>query len=84
MFKALAWYEAQSSGLGERFLAEIGHTVTRIGDHSQQFPIVFNDVHRARLRRFPYALFFRVAGDAIYVIACFHGSRDPQRWQGRA
>jgi hypothetical protein len=40
-------------------------------------------VHRARLRKFPYSLFFRVEISALVVIACFHGSRDPQRWERR-
>jgi hypothetical protein len=40
-------------------------------------------VHRARLRNFPYGLFFRVEISALVVFACFHGSRDPQRWERR-
>jgi hypothetical protein len=44
---------------------------------------VFQDVHCARLRTFPYSLFFRIETDFSVVIACFNGSRDPQRWQQR-
>ena len=40
-------------------------------------------IRRARLRRFPHGLFFRVLDDALYVIACFHASRDPLIWRGR-
>lgn len=46
-----------------------------------QFPVVFKNVRRARLRKFPYALFFRIMPDALFVIACFHGSRGPNQWQ---
>jgi hypothetical protein len=36
------------------------------------------------LRRFPYSLLFLVEDDVLIVIACFHASRDPSRWQKRA
>jgi plasmid stabilization system protein ParE len=68
---------------GRVFREEVGETVLRMRENPYQFPIVLRDVHRARLRRFPYGLFFRVEMTALVVIACFHGSRDPQRWERR-
>ena len=47
------------------------------------FPVVFKAVRRALLRRFPYALFFVIEDEVIFVIACFHGNRDPLQWQNR-
>ena len=76
------WYEAKHPGLGTRFREEVEATVLRLQDNPDQFPIVFRDVHRARLRKFPFSL-FRVEISALVVIACFHGSRDPQRWERR-
>jgi len=35
------------------------------------------------VRRFPYGLFYQVEADRILPIACFHGRRNPLRWQGR-
>jgi plasmid stabilization system protein ParE len=77
------WYEAQASGLGVRFRAELDLAVQRISDNALQFPIVLRDVRRARLHRFPHYLLFRVDLDAVTVIACFHPRRDPQQWQRR-
>jgi plasmid stabilization system protein ParE len=77
------WYEAQAPGLGRRFRAELDAAVQRIVANPQQFPVVLQDARRARLHIFPYGLFFRVAPNAIEVIACFHASRDPQQWQRR-
>lgn len=37
----------------------------------------------ARVRRFPYALFFVIRPDMLFVIACFHSSRNPALWQRR-
>lgn len=41
------------------------------------------DIRRARLKRFPYGLFFRLVDDDIFVIACFHANRDPKVWRER-
>lgn len=81
--EAQDWYEAQLPGLGTQFRAELDRTVQRIAANPLQFRRVLQDVRRARLRRFPYGLFFRVEPDGVLVIACFHASRDPQRWQQR-
>ncbi len=42
------------------------------------------DVRRALLKRFPYAVFFRIAEDGLQVLGCFHTSRDPRRWEARS
>ena len=83
LVEAQEWYEARHRGLGIQFLEQVGATVLRIKENPHQFPAVFRDVHRARLPKFPYALFFRAEISALVVIACFHGSRDPQRWERR-
>jgi hypothetical protein len=51
----------------------------------QQFPTIYQNVRRALLRRFPFALMFVIEPhDTLTAIACFHGSRDPGHWQKRA
>jgi plasmid stabilization system protein ParE len=35
------------------------------------------------VHRFPYGLFYQVEADRVFVIACFHGKRNPRRWQSR-
>jgi plasmid stabilization system protein ParE len=66
------WYEREAKGLGARFRDEIESHVQRIATNPLQSPVMLRDVRRARLRRFPYSLFFRMLDDTIYVIACFH------------
>lgn len=77
------WYERQAPGLGARFRAEVDFQVQLVTETPLYFPEIIADVRRARLRRFPYGLFFRVLPDAIYVIACFHSRRNPMVWQSR-
>jgi len=58
--------------------------IQRMSAAPRQFPVVYQNVRTALLRRFPYALMFVIeADDTLTVIACFHGSRDPARWQER-
>ena len=59
--------------------------VDRMSATPRQFPVIYKNVRRALLRRFPYALMFVIEADGtLTVIACFHGSRDPEHWQKRA
>jgi plasmid stabilization system protein ParE len=41
-------------------------------------------VRCALVRRFPYAVYYRVEPERIVVIAVFHTKRDPGVWQSRA
>ena len=79
--EAWDWYAQRSPGLGEAFLLEIDRAVELISDNPLHYPRMLADIRRVRLRRFPYSLFFRVIEDECFVLACFHASRDPKRWQ---
>ena len=81
--EAQDWYEAESRGLGGAFRAELDNAVQRLTANPLQFPLVLADIRRALLRRFSYALFFRIVDDPVFVMACFHSSRDPRIWQHR-
>jgi plasmid stabilization system protein ParE len=75
--EAYDWYEVRAVGLGSRFVAELDAIVEQISANPMLFPVVFKDLRRARLRRFPYGLFFRPVDDVIYVIAMLP-------WQSRS
>jgi plasmid stabilization system protein ParE len=45
---------------------------------------VHEQVRRALLRKFPYALFYLFNEETIVVVACFHVRRSPADWQRRA
>ena len=50
----------------------------------EMYAAAFRGVRPAKLRRFPYVVYYRVLADRIEVLAVLHGSRDPRIWQGRA
>ena len=80
---AVSWYDERAPGLGQDLIGEIDSIVGRLAANPRQFPLAYKDARRALLRRFPYALFFRVTNARVQVIACFHTSRAPRRWRGR-
>jgi plasmid stabilization system protein ParE len=81
--KAARWYEDESQGLGVAFLELAEQTLTAISENPLRFPLVYRDVRRALLKRFPYGVFFRVRSNGIRVLAIMHLSRDTSRWQRR-
>jgi plasmid stabilization system protein ParE len=83
VIEAQDWHDGEAEGLGARFRGEVDFAVRRLGANPFQFPIVLADMRRARLRKFPYTLFFRVLEEAVFLIACFHSRRDPRQWQAR-
>ena len=73
------WYEQQRRGLGGEFLAAV-ETVLGVMQRSPgRFAPVHGEVRKARLTRFPYAIYFIWRDDLISVVAIYHAKRDPQR-----
>jgi plasmid stabilization system protein ParE len=83
LLEARAWYDNIRPQLGERFAQAVEATVEAIAGHPLQFAVVYRSRRRAGVHRFPYGIFFEVQEHRIVVIACFHGRRDPRRWQSR-
>jgi len=81
--QAFLWYEGQRAGLGHEFLAAAQGSIDSIAQHPLTYPIVRRNTRRALLRRFPYAIYFRVYDEVVVVVACMHGRRNPRRWQVR-
>ncbi len=78
--EARTWYETQSSGLGEEFVAAIALQLKRLEQAPLLYAEVIPKVHRALLPRFPYGLFYVVRQDLIYVLAVLHDARNPSQW----
>jgi plasmid stabilization system protein ParE len=81
--EAYLWHEKQQVGRGEEFLAAVDSLLGEIVAHPTTYPVIHREARRALLRRFPYAVFFRVYGETVVVVACMHGRRDPTRWKAR-
>lgn len=74
------WYESQSPGLGEEFIAAMELQLKRLEQAPLLYAEVIPSVRRALLPRFPYGLFYTVRGDLVHVLAALHDARNPKRW----
>jgi plasmid stabilization system protein ParE len=81
--EAQAWYSAISPAPGARFVAALDDCVATIVAEPELFQELHRRARRAPVRGFPYGLIFRIDGEDIHLIACFHASRDPGVWQRR-
>jgi len=82
-YEAEQWYADIGLPLSERFVLAVENTVQLIAESPLRFPTVHKGRRRAPVPRFPYGLFYQVEADRILLIACFHGKRNPRRWQRR-
>jgi toxin ParE1/3/4 len=83
LVETFAWYEERREGLGTEFAQAIVKLVAQVTEHPSIFPRIHGEVRRATLRRFPYAIYFRLSADEIVVLA-IHGRQNPRRWQSRS
>lgn len=81
--EAYNWYESQQVGLGDDFLDSVDETLNRICQIPESYPVVYRDVRRSVVRRFPYAVYYRIVSSRVIVTAIFHSRRDPKAWQVR-
>ena len=81
--EAFVWYEQQVPGLGSQFLLALDATINSLRRNPFQYPVVYKDVRRALMRRFPYQVFYVQNEMQIVIIAVFHGMRNPSIWQSR-
>jgi len=81
--QAYLWYEKQVEGLGSEFLLCFDACIQNITRSPKIFQQVHKNIRRALIRRFPYGIFYIEQPDHIMIIAVFHASRNPSRWQSR-
>ena len=83
LIEAHDWYQRQQFGLGETFADAVDETISRIQSMPKMYAVVFRNVRRAKVRTFPYLIYYWLLQERIEVLALLHGSRDPKRWQER-
>ena len=77
------WYNRQRDGLGDGFVEAVRDLVNQIKNAPERFAVSFRNVRRAKTRRFPYIVYYRLFDDRIEIIGVLHASRDPRVWQSR-
>jgi toxin ParE1/3/4 len=82
---AVGFFEERRRGLGAAFVAEFERTIQLAVDRPQSWKLVHSSgIRRIRLRRFPYAIFYRMlAGGGLQVTALAHHRKRPGYWLQR-
>lgn len=71
------------AGLGVDFVGRIRVVLERIALNPRLHAMVYGDVRKAVVTRFPYIVLYREESGELVVISVFHSSRDPSTWQAR-
>lgn len=77
------WYESRRTGCGDEFSDRVDEALNLILQSPESWPFVYKDLRCVIVKKFPYAIFYRLETHRIVVVAVFHGSRNPIHWQRR-
>jgi plasmid stabilization system protein ParE len=83
MDEAYDWYEIQRPELGDEFLECVSQQVHLICQAPEAYRIIYRDVRRALVKRFPYAIYYRIISSRIIIIAVIHTRRNPKKIKSR-
>jgi plasmid stabilization system protein ParE len=75
--EAFRWYETRSPGLGVEFRCALDATIERIASHPETYREHERGLRHALVRRFPYAVYFRLVDDIVVVVGIIHTRRHP-------
>jgi plasmid stabilization system protein ParE len=73
------WYEAQRSGLGYEFIAEIEDGLERLSRHPQHYSATNQKYRKLRIKRFPYLIVFEIEDLMVVVNSVRRISQEPKR-----
>jgi toxin ParE1/3/4 len=77
------WYESKRAGLGDDFERCVESALKKALRSPDLYPVVFRDVRRVLVRRFPFGIFYVPTDEGITVIAIFNCARAPAVWKSR-
>lgn len=75
--EAFAYLHADSPQAAQRFIRRLAAFGEIVAEQPFIYRVVDDPVRIAGLQPFRYGVYYRVDGDIITVLACLHGSRDP-------
>lgn len=76
-------YEAQSPGLGERFIAQV-QTAIRLAESMPKIGSPYlHGTRRVYPKNFPHAIVYREVEDALVIVAIAPSRREPAYWRRR-
>lgn len=81
--KSFHFYFVESSKVAESFLKQINKSLSEIKQRPFSFPLIFNNIRKYTVKKFPFLIYYQITNKTIRIIALFHSSRNPQIWNDR-
>jgi len=81
--EAKLYYNLQSPGLGNLFLAEVEKSLSQIANFPKATPLVRDNIRKKILPCFPYSLLYSIQTNQIRILAVAHHKRRPFYWRDR-
>jgi plasmid stabilization system protein ParE len=82
LVEGFQFYEAQGKGIGDYFLDSLFSDIDSLQLYAGIHPRFFG-YHRILSRRFPFAIYYRIAGKVVRVHAVLDCRRNPAWIKGR-
>lgn len=74
----MEFYSSEDDGLAQRFMMALRTCFLRLAENPYlSSPFLRDEIRRVFLKKWPYHVYFRVAGAEVRVLAVIHTSRDP-------
>jgi len=78
------YYDSESAGLRQAFITEVERCTGEIVRYPDAGLVMRGSIRRRQVRRFPYALVYRVKPTEIRILAVMNVKRRPAYWVGRS
>jgi len=76
-------YRASDPTVAVRFMAALDRAMDQVADHPERWPSYLHGTRRLLVRRFPFAIVYRVEAQRVLVVAIVHQRRRPGYWRRR-
>jgi len=83
LLDAVAYYEKESVGLGQRLWDEVDQHITWIADNPKVPRLREGGYRRVNLNVFPYYVAYIVRDPVIWILSIAHGHTLPEYWIDR-
>jgi len=77
LIEGFHFYEKQESGLGNYFMDSLFSDIDSLQIYTGFHTVFFSKYHRMLSKRFPFAIYYRVADNEVLVYAVLDCRRNP-------
>ena len=81
--KSYGYYFEENPKVAEAFFRRINVSFKDITQNPFTFPVAYKNVRKCVVKKFPFVIYYQIVNSIIKVIAIFHTSRNPEKWNER-